>query len=171
MSFEASDLAAFNLATLALAALALVAAAVCDARTFRIPNLASLFLIALFPFYVLSAPPGLNWLQNTFVFVLVLFVGLTMYWRKIAGAGDVKLLAATSLWVGLEGLAAFLFVTAIAGGLLSVAMAVLALRHKADSSQNRLTALRKTPIPYGVAIAVGGLAALMQVSHSVFFSS
>ena len=64
------------------------------------------------------------------------------------GGGDVKLIAAIALWLPWQLVVLLLVIMSLAGGLLTVAMLI----HK------RL-ARRETPIevPYGVAIAFGGL--------------
>jgi prepilin peptidase CpaA len=63
------------------------------------------------------------------------------------GGGDVKLLAALSLWLPAGALATLLVVMSIAGGLLTVAMLAA---HRAKKAETPLE------IPYGIAIACGG---------------
>jgi prepilin peptidase CpaA len=62
------------------------------------------------------------------------------------GGGDVKLLAASALWTGSAALLPFLTATALAGGLLAAVFLVFARRGG-----------RRVALPYGVAIAAGGL--------------
>lgn len=64
------------------------------------------------------------------------------------GGGDVKMLGALALWLPIDPLMTMLFVMAIAGGVLTVAMLIA---HKAMKSEKKLE------IPYGVAIAFAGL--------------
>jgi len=80
------------------------------------------------------------------------------------GGGDAKLMAAASLWLGLRGIAPFALYTALAGGalaLLLVAMRSAWLRPFADAGPawTRRLATPGESAPYGVAIAVGALAA------------
>ena len=64
------------------------------------------------------------------------------------GGGDVKLIGALALWLPLQPLVLMLVVMAMAGGVLTILMAAL---HKIRKSREKLE------IPYGVAIAFGGL--------------
>jgi prepilin peptidase CpaA len=70
------------------------------------------------------------------------------------GGGDVKLLASTSVWAGPALVFPLLMVTALAGGL--VAVGVLAARR------------RRSPLPYGVAIAAGGLVVAQRLAAAVW---
>jgi prepilin peptidase CpaA len=63
------------------------------------------------------------------------------------GGGDVKMLAALALWLPPLALMKLLVVMSIAGGVLTVAMAV---RHRVSRAEHKLE------VPYGVAIAFGG---------------
>ena len=90
-----------------------------------------------------------------------------MFLGNWVGAGDVKLLSAASLWAGPHLIAVLLIVTAIAGGFVSLFMAVITHRRNEkeaasiEKSENKETiALSKVSIPYGIAIATGGLATL-----------
>jgi prepilin peptidase CpaA len=135
---------------------AIVAGAAYDVTTFTIPNWISLVLLALFPFVAIAA--GLTWAEvgiHAGMGFAALVVG------RIIGGGDAKLFAAVSLYVGFAWFGIYVFAVAVAGGLL--AFAVLALRRAAAYGfgaqfqwvQN--LAKSSTGIPYGVAIAAGGL--------------
>ncbi len=165
------DLSYIHLAVLGLAAALLIAAALRDANTYRIPNVVSFALLALFPVYVLTSPQDVPWGQHLFTFGLVLACGFVLFAKKYAGAGDIKLLAVMGLWAGPQFLAVFLFVTAVAGGLLGLAIAALTYRRNHLNGDKKLKTLAKTPIPYGVAIAIGGLCTLMMLSHPALFSA
>jgi prepilin peptidase CpaA len=67
---------------------------------------------------------------------------------KMMGGGDVKLLTALALWVPWEIFLQLLMVMALAGGVLTIVMAGW---HAIRRNRERLA------IPYGVAIAFGGL--------------
>jgi prepilin peptidase CpaA len=69
------------------------------------------------------------------------------------GGGDVKLAAALALWFSPSGTLRFLVVMSLAGGVLTL---VLVAWHRARNRQGR------PEIPYGVAIAFGGLVILAQ---------
>lgn len=162
-----ADLSAYNLAVLAVAGALLVAAAIVDANSYRIPNMICLALLALFPLFVLTAPQAIAWGQHLSVFVLVLGVGFVLFARQFAGAGDIKLLASAGLWAGPQMLGMFLFITTVAGGLLALIVAALTYHRNRASGTKEAVSIAKTPIPYGVAIAVGGLCTLIMWSHPV----
>jgi len=67
---------------------------------------------------------------------------------KMMGGGDVKLLTALALWVPWDAFIQLLMVMALAGGVLSIVMGIY---HIMRRQRDRLA------IPYGVAIAFGGL--------------
>ncbi len=92
-----------------------------------------------------------------------------MFIGNLAGAGDIKLLAATGLWAGPHLVALFLIITAIAGGFLALIMALLT--YVRNLSGRRAVALAKVPIPYGIAIASGGLSTIYMLSHPILFPS
>ena len=64
------------------------------------------------------------------------------------GGGDVKLIGALALWLPWQALLIMLLIMSIAGGALTVAMLV---RHRLGKGEGQIE------VPYGVAIAVGGL--------------
>ena len=164
-----SALTAFHIAVLLAAAILLIAAAITDARRYRIPNAVCLGLMGLFPAFVLTAPRAIEWDQHLMVFGLVLLSGFAMFIGNLAGAGDIKLLAATGLWAGPHLVAVFLIITAIAGGILALIMALLT--YARNRSGRRAVALAKVPIPYGIAIATGGLSTIYMLSHPILFPS
>lgn len=170
MAFE---LSAFHIAILFGAAVLLVIAAVSDARHYRIPNSVCGALLLLFPLFVLTSPAAVEWKQNLMIFALMLASGFVMFTSNIAGAGDIKLLATTGLWAGPHLVAVFLVVTAIAGGVLALIMAGLTYMRNISARQaaKQAVALTRVPIPYGVAISVGGLSALYMLSQPILFPS
>jgi prepilin peptidase CpaA len=100
---------------------------------------------------------------------ILLLLLLAIYQRGSIGGGDVKLLAALAIGLPLTGLVQLLTITALAGGLL--ALVHLVMRHlpspklaPAGSSLvrrvyavERWRHLRHAPLPFGVAIACGGI--------------
>lgn len=91
---------------------------------------------------------------------VVLAVGLGLFALGLMGGGDIKLLVVLSLWTGWhEATIQFIFMTAIAGGVLVfivlILRAVLApiwLKAAPNKNLPRLL-VKKQPIPYGIAIA------------------
>jgi prepilin peptidase CpaA len=157
-------LTAFHLAVLFIAAVILLAAAINDAYSYRIPNYMCGLLLLMFPVFVVSAPHAVPWLQNIFVFVLVSLAGFAAFLGNLTGAGDVKLLAVSSLWAGPHYIAMLLTVTAVAGGIESLVMAVKAYLRRSPDAHGELG---KVQVPYGVAIASGGLVMLGMMAKPI----
>jgi prepilin peptidase CpaA len=138
----------------ALAAI-LVIAAVIDVRTFTISNRLNLTVALGAPVYWLSvamAPwPGVAIQLAAGGIVFALLAGA--FSIGMMGGGDVKLAAALALWFPPAGTLRFLVLMSIAGGVLT--LGILAW-HRARRREGR------PQIPYGVAIAFGGLAILAQ---------
>jgi len=132
-----------------------------DAASFRIPNLASLVIVALYPLHALASPVPVHWAWALLVAAAVFGVGLALFERGWVGGGDVKFLSAASLWAGSALLMPFLLVTALAGGALAMG-AVLLQRVRRFRTEGAGGMLAPGPIdtsqkiPYGVAIAGGG---------------
>ncbi|MDD2324425.1 MAG: prepilin peptidase [Alphaproteobacteria bacterium] len=156
---------AYN-ASLSLAVAALLWAAYSDARTFRIPNAACLALFVLYVPYAALSPTPVRWQADVFIFGGVLLIGYLIYLKNLAGAGDIKLLAVVSLWAGLAHIAEFIVITAFAGGILSAGLLALAAVKQRLSKEEKKVSILSTPIPYGIAIALGGLGVLFLLSHA-----
>ena len=107
------------------------------------------------------------------LFYVVLAVGVAMFAMGAMGGGDVKLLTVSVLWAGPEYFAPFLLVTVCAGLALALAVAVrTAWMGDGTASGGGLAAtlsgLRHVPIfkltiPYGAAVAVGGIYAATRI--------
>lgn len=149
----------------------LVIAAGHDAIRFRIPNWASLAIALLYPFHVLTSPTAIEWAFAAGLAVAVLGVGLVLFARGILGGGDVKLLSAAMLWAGSEHGAGFLAVTALAGGAMALLVMLPSTRHVLAHAYDRFGAggtgnpIANRQLPYGVAIAVGGLAVAVMLAR------
>ena len=144
-----TDLLLLTLATI------LVVAAIVDVRTFTISNRLNLAVALLAPIYwasvALSPWPGVAVQLAAGATVFLLLAGA--FYAGMMGGGDVKLAAALALWFPPLGTIKFLILMSVAGGVLT--LVVLAL-HRARKREGR------PEIPYGVAIAFGGLAILTQ---------
>jgi len=136
---------------------ALIWAAISDIRFRKIPNWTVLALLALFPFFALAST--LSWaLWSLAGGVLVFVITYILYALKALGAGDSKLLSVVALFTGFGELPRLGVLVALAGGLIALvvvlsrprrALVMLKLRGKGDFGSG---------IPYGVAIALAGLA-------------
>jgi len=78
----------------------------------------------------------------------VFAVFAAIYATGAMGGGDVKLLGALALWLPIVPLLNMLFIMAIAGGVITV---IAMIGHKFRKIKDKIE------VPYGVAIAVGGL--------------
>lgn len=136
-----------------------------DATSMRISNWVSIILLASFALFA-SLHLQLNTaLMHVAVASAVFLVGFSCYVMHWMGGGDVKLLAATSVWMGPGVVLPFLFDVAVFGGLLAIC--ALAVRHVAASrllkprSQLARTIVQRSTagqIPYGVPIGCAALA-------------
>lgn len=149
----------------ALLALCLILAAAEDAWRYRISNVLSLAIVALF--IVVAALRGfdIDWLDHLGAALLVFAVGVPMFARGWLGGGDVKLLTAVALWCGLGGLPLLLVLMSVIGGVLVIVLLVVRRALPAtDEKTPRHGLLRRNgPIPYGIAIAFAALLVLWQV--------
>src|SRR3954453_20121724 len=100
---------------------------------------------------------------------ILLLLLLVIYQRGWIGGGDVKLLVALAMGLPIRGVIELLTVTALAGGILAVVHLMMRslpyprLAPAGSSLVRRVYAverwrhLRHAPLPYGVAIACGGI--------------
>lgn len=152
------DIAFRETAILAFAAL-LLAAAMWDALSYRIPNLLCLALLAIWPFYI-SVLPVTDLTGALLAAGIVFVLGCLAWLRGWMGGGDVKLLAIVALWAGWLDFIATFFVISIAGGLLALAMKTPARRMfglAATPGPDIAPTVAAPVLPYGIAIACGGL--------------
>ena len=147
-----------------------------DFRGFRIPNFVSLAMIGAFA-AVYGALTLLD--ARTAVFAglpghltaagLVFAVTLALYLARVLGAGDSKFATAVALWLGLQGLSAFLMVMSLVGGLLAVASLVLARRRlfPAIAGTNWIARAQdgSRDVPYGIAITAGMIAGFVHQGY------
>ena len=141
---------------------AMAMAAASDLLTMKIPNrLSALLALGYFAAAALSgaslAEIGLHALCG----LVILGATFAMFSLGWIGGGDAKLAAATALWLGWTPLADYGLVSAIAGGALT--FVILFARRLALpqflASQSWIARLHdaKTGVPYGIALALGGL--------------
>ena len=101
---------------------------------------------------------------------LVLAMGFALYSFRWFGAGDVKFLAAVAMWAGPAHILTLWLTTAIVGAALAMITATsfrfllpyMAAGTRFDADMGRLMKLQ---IPYGVAIAAGGLVVAAQLAQ------
>lgn len=141
---------------------AMAFAAAYDLFTMTIPNWLSVALVA--GFFCLAPFVGLDLTaasMHVALGVAMLVVSFTMFAMGWIGGGDAKFFAAAALWMGPAHLLDYAVVTAVLGGMLTLALITLrtvplpaglgeqpwiARLHNADGG-----------VPYGIALAGGGL--------------
>jgi prepilin peptidase CpaA len=107
--------------------------------------------------------------QSLIAATILLLLLLVIHQRGWIGGGDVKLLVALAIGLPLIGVIQLLTVTALAGGVLALVhlmMRLLPYPKRAPTGSSlarrvyaieRWRHLRRAPLPYGVAIACGGI--------------
>jgi prepilin peptidase CpaA len=143
----------------------LIWASVSDIKDRKIPNMCVLAVLALFVVAAL-VERGSNLITALEAGAIAFGVTFALYYFNILGAGDCKLFAAVALFVGMSGLLLFTLATVFAGGGIAVvslatrpkrALVMFTLKGKGDFGRG---------IPYGVAIAIGGVVTVWaQLQH------
>ena len=156
--------------------LLLIAAATSDLTRYKIPNWISVAVAVAFAIAALFSGSwiAVGWALVAAAGVFALSCGL--FALRLFGGGDVKLLTAMALWTGLADLLHFLLIMSLAGGVLGIVWWLRRRRQlkrgNADKtgatgdSQPRPTMPNK--LPYGAAIAFGGLYFFATSPHSPF---
>lgn len=143
----------------------LVTAAIGDVRRYTIPNwlclaVALLALPYLYSTFVTSGValwPALGLQAGMAALVFVLFAAL--FAAGVMGGGDVKLMAALALWMPGRQVFDLMLLVAMFGGLVALGVLVGRRLRKHDG---------ENAVPYGVAIAAGGIALTIQPIVNVF---
>jgi prepilin peptidase CpaA len=165
-------------------------AALHDVRERRIPNCLTAGTVALYPVYLLVTPHAVAWIGAVGLALLVGVIGLALFARELIGGGDVKMITAVTLWAGLDHFAVFALVTTLTGGILALAavwyqrwspliqahLAGLGLATaggrsdravpagaEASAGEPALPTPAPVTLPYGVAIAAGGMAVVVEL--------
>lgn len=157
----------------------LIYAAVNDYRHYVIANKTVLAVLGLFlPFIAsqfalpaearLIAAPGAHLIQGGLCAILVFAGAAALFAVRAMGGGDVKLLAVITLWAGPGLTLPFLLTTALAGGVVTLAVLVHA-RTRVDVTAAEASGgasqivnplqpkLNPLKVPYGLGICAGGL--------------
>jgi prepilin peptidase CpaA len=156
-------LALLQTGCLVVFALLLIAAGWQDLRTLRIANRLSLATVAAFVVWaaagVMLGRLSAAMFGLTIVCSLAVFaIGAAGFAAGILGGGDVKLLAAASLFAGPGHIVDFLVVTSLVGGALGLALlAGVPIGPSAPATDGTVRARLHAGLPYGPAIAGGGL--------------
>ncbi len=144
---------------------AMILAASFDLFTMTIPNWLTAGLAAAFLVLAPMAGLGLEAIAwHLAAGAAMLIVGFGMFSAGWIGGGDAKLFAATALWLGFEHLLHYAILFSLFGGALTIGL-LLARRLPLPMPLLRISWLArlhdpKSGIPYGIALAIGGLAVL-----------
>ncbi|MBG1233952.1 A24 family peptidase [Aestuariivirga litoralis] len=147
----------------------LILAAASDVMSFRIPNWLTLLTAGLFfPMALAAHMPWPEFGSHLAAGGILFVVGFLFFQAGIFGGGDAKLMAAAGLWFGTASMLPFLFMTALAGGVLALAVAfwsafMVTWEIEGDAAPfarlgQKLRALGPN-VPYGFAFALGGIIA------------
>lgn len=154
----------------------LVVASVSDLRSRRIPNKVVAWLAVLGLVFSTTTLPGFRGLLFGLAGLGVGFaIWFPFYPLRLLGAGDVKLFAAASAWLGPALTFKAALIAMIAGGVLALVVLALQRRLREGAEQTALlwtswTRLRQfraavpvsqasRQLPYGVALAIGAATA------------
>jgi prepilin peptidase CpaA len=146
----------------------MILAAVSDCASLRIPNwLTGLTALAFFPMALVTGMPltALGW--HIAAGTMLFFAGYALFAAGLFGGGDAKLMAAAGLWFGTSQAIEFLVMTAIAGGILALVVALWSAASVVwdATGSDRTTGIRQRlkqwapKVPYGIALAVGAILA------------
>src|SRR5471030_2533629 len=147
-------------------ALLLLAAGWQDLRTMRIANHLSVAIVGAFLVWALAGLASGTLVVGDLALAVtcsvgVFFLGALAFAAGAFGGGDVKLLAATTLFAGSAFLLDFLTVVALAGGAMGIAILAGApigpAAAASTSNGSTVRARLRSGLPYGPAIAAGGL--------------
>ena len=152
-------------------------AAIGDVRSFTITNKLNLIIAGTFLLFAL--PMGLAWpaiVDHLKVGLIATAIALAMFYIGIFGGGDAKMTGAIGLWLGSGPMLPFVFYTALAGGVLGVALIIgrrLAKQYGLPKSPKwaRRILRKRSAVPYGVALGIGALVAAPQAvwfPHTIF---
>ena len=144
--------------------IALIYLAYIDFRTFRLPNLITLPMIAigiLFNVVGAQSSTGLATIINSLLgsitgFALLWALDKIYYWTKkqhCIGLGDAKLLSALGAWLGVSALPSILLIASISG----ILGGVLLLRYQRQSI--------RSAFPFGPFLAFAGIIELLWPQH------
>lgn len=143
---------------------AMAFAGISDLLSMTIQNRVSLILVV--SFVILAPLTGMAWDAYAMHFAagaVVLTATFALFATGTMGGGDAKLMSATALWLGWNmGLAQYLLVMSLFGGLLTLAILNYRNSHTAILYADRIDFMRRLArkeegVPYGIALGAAGL--------------
>ncbi|ATQ70452.1 MULTISPECIES: A24 family peptidase [Methylosinus] len=139
----------------------MVFAAFTDLLTMTIPNRVSIALVVIFAaLAAYTQMPLAIALSHASCGMVMLIVTFAMFQLGWIGGGDAKLASATALWLGWDHLLDYGLAASLIGGALT--LVILELRRRepravADSPRFAHLCDSMAGVPYGIALAIGGL--------------
>ena len=172
--------------TLFVFCLAVIYGAICDVRTYTIPNRVSYGLVGLFVVYAV-----LVWLNTPYfphigfhippivfnvIYGFVVFVFFIVFWKLgWVGGGDVKFVSAISLFMGLDDVLAFVILLSVISILmlfilkaLPVISVILWNGRLPLFINNMISKLEQRAIPYGLPAAIAALIVIPVVFAKIY---
>ncbi len=151
----------------------LIAAMVGDVRKFRITNKLNIAFSATF--FVFALLLGMEWkliLGHAAIGAIAFAVCFVLFFFGLIGGGDVKLVGATALWLGGGPMYNYIMLSAVLGGLVGVLLIAarwaarkLGLPKKPRWLRGILR--RRSHMPYGVALGLGGILAMPMADWAI----
>jgi prepilin peptidase CpaA len=159
----------------AIALAATLVACYSDLMSLRIPNRCSIAIVAAFVLAFAAAPESFEgWRSHLAALAGFFLITYIMFVTGMIGGGDAKLGSALALWVGLKGLATYVFCMALVGGVIAC-LSLFIKRKKPFRSPPAKSWMAqaqegRNAVPYGIAISIGAWVALFQsgfLSHEI----
>lgn len=140
----------------------MIFSALSDFLTMTIPNRVSIMLvIGYFALSIWLGAPLEIIALHVACGLLVLACAFVAFLRGWIGGGDAKLAAATALWIGWENLIGYGVLSSFAGGLLTLVIMAVGWCDFYEYFRSipfaRRLAEKVNCVPYGIALAIGGL--------------
>lgn len=110
-----------------------------------------------------------SWKSHLLSFVFVFLVTYVLFYFKMIGGGDAKLLTVFALWTGTAGLMPLLFMMAVMGGVMGGATLALSkwkpVKNPAKGSWVAKAQKGAKEVPYGIAIFAGAIFAFWHAGY------
>ncbi len=166
--------------------LAVIYGAICDIKTYTIPNTVSYGLIIIFGFYAalvwFNTPsmPHLGFyitpILSNVAYGLVVFIFFVVFWKlRWVGGGDVKFISAVSLFMGLDDVLAFVVLLSLIAVLMLFILKSIIFWNPYFRAgklpkfiKTMLEKIEEKAIPYGLPAALAALIVLPDVMSKVY---
>lgn len=153
-----------------------IASGLSDFKTMTIPNIYCVGIAAAFAVAFLAdmlTGTGMEffaaWKPHLLAGAMIFGATFVLFGLGLIGAGDSKLCTAFALWVGLTGLASFLFWMAMTGAVLGILTKIMnkkiLVQSPAEGSWIAKAQDGARNVPYGIAIVTGAVIAFYQLGY------